>query len=133
MKTTRLAHNRLPDGVSARNCLYAAYKSNAKRRGIPFLLTLEEFWKITIKTCSYCNCEPFKKFPTDKTIATKLLENKKMTQCIYNGIDRIDSLIPYQNDNVVACCDQCNYMKRSYTEQEFLVKVLQICNHRFKP
>lgn len=32
----------------------------------------------------------------------------------YNGIDRIDSNIGYEDNNIVPCCEICNKMKSNY-------------------
>ena len=73
------------------------YEDNAKRRGIPFLLTEEEFNALWQKPCHYCGAEI-------KTI----------------GLDRVDNYGPYHIDNVVSCCASCNRSKQTATLEEWL-------------
>lgn len=47
-----------------------------------------------------------------------------------NGIDRLDSEKGYVKENCVPCCWDCNRMKQTLTEQQFLKKVEQIYNYR---
>jgi hypothetical protein len=42
------------------------------------------------------------------------------------GIDRLDSTKGYEVENCVSCCEQCNYMKLDYTQEEFIKKCIQI-------
>lgn len=67
---------------------YRSYKSDAKRRDIPFNLTFEEFITFWQKPCTYCGSEI-------ETI----------------GIDRVDSNLSYHLSNCVSCCIVCNRMK----------------------
>ena len=68
-------------------------------------ISVEEFEQIRNQLCSYCGQEA-------------------------GGIDRIDSQKGYTISNSQPCCTQCNMMKYTYTEQKFLSKVIQICEHR---
>jgi hypothetical protein len=38
---------------------------------------------------------------------------------IYNGLDRIDSSLRHNKDNVVPCCSVCNTAKLDLTVEEF--------------
>ena len=49
-----------------------------------------------------------------------------------NGIDRIDSSKEYSLDNCVPCCEMCNKMKNTYTQDVFFEKITQIYNHSIK-
>lgn len=70
-------------------------KGSARTRNIEYHLTDVEALKILTTPCFYCR-------------------NKNV------GIDRIDSDKGYVIDNCVACCAMCNYMKRTYTRDEFI-------------
>jgi len=37
-----------------------------------------------------------------------------------NGVDRINSNIGYEINNVVSCCSKCNYAKHMMNKKEFL-------------
>ena len=43
-----------------------------------------------------------------------------------NGIDRKDNNEPYTYENSVACCPMCNFMKKAYTQEEFISKCKEI-------
>jgi len=93
-------------------CRYSKYKDGAKRKGLEFNLTLEQFEKITFQICCYCG---------------KYAENKK-----YCGVDRVDNDIGYKLNNCVPCCEVCNMMKRELTKKKFLDHVRDIYTHSFK-
>jgi len=73
------------------------YKSNAKKRNLPFEITIEEFSEFWQKPCSYCGSE----------IETV-------------GIDRVDSSIGYITGNLVACCKICNQSKNDLSYEEWI-------------
>jgi len=82
---------------------YKEYRDNAKRRGFIFNITLDEFTKLLNEPCYYCG---------EKS----------------DGLDRLDSLIGYLIDNIVPCCSMCNFMKQTYTEEEFVNQCMKIAN-----
>jgi len=86
---------------------FASYKSCAKARGHSFDLTEKEFETFWQKDCSYCG----------GGIASV-------------GIDRIDSSVGYQIDNVVSCCSVCNLMKLDHNKQAWLDKMYTILKHQ---
>jgi len=92
------------------NGRFSVYKSQAKRLGRTFELTLEQFQAITEELCYYCG-----KFSISKD---------------HCGIDRVDTKIGYVLSNCVPCCEQCNKMKMDYSEHEFLGKCLEIVMYR---
>ena len=105
-----LKHYRLPDGKACFNNLYNQYRSGAKIRNLDFNLTKEECHYLFQQNCFYCNALP-------NNIYRK---SGSAGEYIYNGIDRIDSKLGYQIDNVVPCCKVCNYAKRDMPISEFL-------------
>ena len=86
------------------------YIRNAKRRGIEWSLSFEQFITIIEQECHYCGV-PFSYTHLDHT---------------WNGIDRIDSKKGYVVSNVVPCCKICNKMKSNRDSQEFLGQCLRI-------
>jgi hypothetical protein len=92
-------HNRLrskcpdcfPSGI------YNAYRSGSKRRNIQFVITFDDYLKISSLPCTYCGLSFGR-----------------------NGIDRRDNLMGYTFENSVPCCSKCNFMKHSYAVEEFL-------------
>ena len=86
------------------NSMYCEYRNNAKRRGIPFELTIDEFEEITKLPCHYCGGHS-----SDY--------NKKSRG---NGIDRKESDVGYEANNVVPCCSRCNFVKNQMPYHEFI-------------
>ncbi len=85
---------------------YNIYKKNAKKRGLNFNITKEEFYYLTSQECYYCG---------------DLNE--------YNGIDRINSDLDYSMENCVPCCEYCNKMKLNYSIDFWLNHMRKILNY----
>lgn len=83
---------------------FTEYRRGAKKRGLIFEPTFDEFVKILSNPCHYCGGESY-------------------------GIDRLDSSIGYSKDNIVSCCSMCNLMKRTYTEEDFIKQCKKIINN----
>lgn len=76
---------------------FVSYKSDAKRRGIPFHLTREVFERLALQPCHYCG-----------------------RSLLQMGLDRVINEVGYIDDNVVSCCGDCNRAKRKMTKMEFI-------------
>jgi len=83
------------------------YKSGAKKRGIEYLLTIQDVTNLWQQPCRYCGDD----------IATV-------------GIDRVDSSKAYSLDNVVPCCSRCNEMKMAETKEDWINQMKQILRHQ---
>jgi hypothetical protein len=81
------------------------YICSAKRRGLTFNISLEDFEKMIHQECIYCGYSP---------------ENKR------NGLDRINNLRGYELDNVVPCCFICNQMKGKLSVEDFFSHIGRI-------
>ena len=114
--------NRKPEGVASFNRLYTAYLFRAKRRGLEFNLTKEQFKKLTSKKCYYCGANP-------STVSSK---ECSLGDYIFNGIDRVDSSVGYNIKNCVPCCKICNYAKKDMSEDDFLIWVKRIYEYQSK-
>ena len=90
------------------------YKRQARKRGLPFELTEDQFQRLVLKDCFYCEESP--------SNVTK----KDLDEFRYNGIDRLDSLQGYLDINCVPCCSVCNRMKQDLPIEVFLDKVKKI-------
>lgn len=89
------------------NNLMYQYVYDAKRRGLDFALTREEFDDLISKKCHYCGGLP---------------SNLKSTRTLkrsYNGIDRMNNKLGYAIANCVSCCYQCNWAKGNMSLDEF--------------
>ena len=103
-------------GEASKRSLYNQYKSGAKNRGYEFVLTLDQFNKITKQKCCYCGIEP----------STIKQQNGCDGEYIYNGIDRVDNNDGYTIDNVVTCCTKCNFSKGTSTKEEFYIYIKRL-------
>ena len=83
--------------LNKKNNKFTMYKSGAKKRGIDWRLSKEEFLQLWQKDCNYCG-DPI------ETI----------------GVDRIDSEHCYSIYNIVPCCVTCNVMKLALKRDDFI-------------
>jgi hypothetical protein len=97
----------------------------SEKRNHNFNLNFEDFIKIITQNCHYCGEPPSE--PTRKILISRGHVNEPPFN--YNGIDRIDSKIGYNQDNCVPCCSSCNYMKHTATQDEFLNQIGKIYKH----
>ena len=100
---------KLPEGEAAFNALLRIYTTNAAFRGLEFNLQAEKFRILTSSDCFYCGIPPF----------ARLYRHRNGTYA-YNGLDRVDPVRGYTEQNVVPCCIICNRAKRSMTHDEFM-------------
>jgi len=82
---------------------FVKYKARAKRHNQDFSLSYEQFCNIRQMPCWYCGVLP-----------------EPM------GIDRRDSAKEYVQGNVVPCCSDCNYAKRTLSETKFFELIKRI-------
>jgi len=94
---------------------YLRYVSNCKTKERKFLLSKEEFFKITSQECYYCGG-----FNVSENI---LIEKINLDYC---GIDRIDNSIGYIIENCVPCCNICNRMKLDLSYNGFTQHIKKI-------
>lgn len=113
---------RLPTGVAVSNAIYKRYLKNAEKRNKEFLISKEQFLKISQQDCHYCGCPP-------STTETMGGANGSFT---YNGIDRKNNDIGYRIENCLPCCSDCNWLKGSADYDMFLDRVSKIAAHRSK-
>jgi len=100
----------LLEGEASFNFLFGIYKRNAKRRDISFEIEKEFFRKTTKENCFYCNREPSQVIHSNNTNGSY----------IYNGLDRINSKLGYSEENIVACCQVCNWRKSNASYDDFI-------------
>lgn len=81
------------------NQRFLTYKNRAPKFGIEFDISKEECISMFQSSCGYCGIEF-----DDGTLL---------------GIDRIDPTVGYINDNCVACCTMCNFMKNNLDGEQF--------------
>lgn len=109
-------------GETGCNTLYNDYRQGAKRRGLPFEISLPTFKQLTKGNCTYCGIVP------SGVRYGSYGNTKEHGKYIFNGIDRVDSSIGYFEANCVSCCTQCNLAKGSRNSDEFLDWIKRVHN-----
>lgn len=100
------------------NYIHKVYKDGAKSRNIEWNITNDQFLSLIKQDCYYCGKPP-------EIRKHDYSANKEK----FNGIDRINSSDSYTFDNCVTCCTMCNYMKQSYSQDDFLNQIERIHNN----
>lgn len=101
---------KLPPGESLARHAFSECKVNAKKRGIEWMLSEDEFRRLVAGPCSYCGV------PYSKRRRAKGYNG----EFVCSGIDRVNSSLPYEIGNCVPCCWTCNVAKASMGREEFL-------------
>jgi len=89
---------------------YNEYKFRAKKNGIKFDLSKDEFLSIIKSNCNYCGESPSQ---------CKFDRTRNFTEML-NGIDKVDNDSGYIMENCVPCCTVCNLAKRNMGVDVFL-------------
>lgn len=84
---------------------FSKYKHDAKRRGIGWHLTYEQFVEFWGKSCVYCG---------------------ESIECI--GLDRVNNDGDYDYNNITPCCKDCNMLKGSFDIEKFEDSIIKIYN-----
>ncbi len=112
--TTQSCGCLVTDLLRARNACGPAWQADfnvhalqARKRGIPFELSLEDYARLISTECFYCGAVPSNKARKSTPLPKK------------SGIDRLDSTRGYSADNSVSCCRPCNMAKGSMTREAF--------------
>lgn len=91
---------------------FLSFYINAKRRGLDFNITYNDYLDMLCNNCNYCGSNHG------------------------DSIDRIYSTKGYTKDNVQLVCSKCNMMKYTFTDDEFKKHIISIYNNisaqRFK-
>lgn len=110
------AKDRYAEGTKS---LYRKYKHSAGSRELSWNISIEDFRKFLKGACFYCGLKPsntFKGRSWDITFK-------------YSGLDRVDSGIGYEIENIVSCCSMCNRSKSSDTVDSFLTWARRLVEH----
>jgi hypothetical protein len=115
-----------PPGRTGMLALMATYKQSAQMRGVPFVLTEDQFKVLTTGACRYCGNPP-SQLRVPNTVANT--DWSEYATYLYNGIDRIDSNRGYEPGNCASACGTCNIMKSDLPLPVFAQHVLKIAAH----
>jgi len=119
----KIGKRKLGYGVAKMRSLISKYKRSARKRGLEWNLTEEQFKEITQQNCHYCGAKPNNISKNYTTFNGDY---------VYNGIDRVDNTKGYMINNVVPCCKICNRAKNDLPLKEFKEWVKRIYNFRIK-
>lgn len=121
LEQTRIRTKKLftkSEGESALQSVMYTYKRNADKRDIDFNLTDEQFKTLIFNQCGYCGSAP----------SNRSKNRYGNGDVIYNGIDRIDNHLGYEQNNCITCCKNCNRAKSEMSHKEFIGWIKNIYN-----
>ena len=120
VKRKQLLQGRAIPGAAFRGLL-SGYKANAKKRGMDWRLSDEDFRRMTQSPCFYTG-----RYPSNisKAASGEIY--------VYNGIDRLDNSKGYTLENSVPCCAVVNKMKMDLPFDEFMYLCRVIVRHEQK-
>ena len=98
----RVLRNYKVESFTNKHVIWNHYVRGAKSRGIHFALSKTRFNELIVQTCFYCG------YSKEGEV---------------NGIDRVDNNKGYMEENVVTCCQLCNFAKGIQHPQEFIDKL----------
>jgi hypothetical protein len=84
---------------------YKTYQRSANLKQLEFTLTFDDYVSLSEMPCYYCG----------------IIEARG-----FNGIDRKHQTAGYLLNNCVSCCQMCNYIKGSLSEQTFIKRAIHI-------
>lgn len=92
--------------------------------------SFEKFLELSQLPCYYCGVEPYQIYKSskfDKKCSKYFKENDTF---VYNGLDRVNSSLPHNEDNIVSSCGICNKFKLAKTQEYFYnwIKSIKIKN-----
>jgi hypothetical protein len=128
LKEARFVKNKNTDRELA--MLLLIYSPMKKRHRFKFknedYINFDFFKKLSLSNCFYCGSIPYNTQSDVRYLkdGTKLIITDFILK--YNGIDRIDSLKGYENENVVSCCKNCNSAKMQLTILDFKNHIIKI-------
>lgn len=123
---TNSARNRQHPALVSARTVYGAGRSRGYADGT---MTLEQFLNLSQRPCHYCGAPPSNLANAYRHKNDVRQWTKDNADFRYNGIDRVDSSLPHNIDNVVPCCANCNYMKRALSVDDFHSHIIRIYNH----
>ncbi len=104
-----------PEIALAKDAWYV-YVWRAKKRGLVFTLSFEDYFKFVKSPCVYCGG-----FTNNKS---------KRGRYRHNGVDRIDNTQGYIISNCAACCAICNKAKSNLTLTVFKEWLRAVANNQ---
>lgn len=113
---------RLNDDSRSKLFVYGNYKRHAQKRGLEFKINKELFYNIIVMPCVYCG-------DSHMSYSNPPKEAGWGKQFRYTGIDRINPLKGYTEENIQPCCIKCNRAKSDMTEEDFSIWVKKVVDN----
>jgi hypothetical protein len=123
-KKTCGCKNGLTPERTMRNELYKSCSAQAKRRKLSWEISDLDFDRLSKENCHYCGIEP-----------SGVWARPRRGSYAYTGLDRRDNKIGYTATNVLPCCKDCNYAKKSlpYAEfQDWMTQLVRVYGERVR-
>ena len=105
--------------------VFRRIKWDASKAGRSFNLSFDWFVKAIHLPCHYCNRRDI----NSVTVASKRPGEVLLADFRYNGLDRVDNSIGYEEDNCVPCCVVCNRAKNSMGYADFMEYIQALVQH----
>lgn len=105
--------------LSTNKSLNASIKRVFKKYKKDTDMTIEEFYWTSQQKCIYCGENPSNCNNAAKADKKSSQHAKETGDFIYNGLDRIDSKLNHNKNNVVPSCIKCNWAKGNKDLEEF--------------
>jgi hypothetical protein len=115
-KLGEMARKDPPKISSAKHVWRSSYKDGD--------IDFEDWLNLTQQFCYYCGRQPLNCYNMAHKLSSK--EQKENGNFVYNGLDRIDSSLPHNKNNVVPCCYQCNWAKSAMPQKDFFDLMMKI-------
>ena len=117
---------------------YDVHKSVIKKTPRKKHLDYNDWIQIVFNPCVYCGhtdirggCGVSRNKRHDAFFASQdSTRELRLYEVRMNGVDRVDSSLPYSKENCVSCCGMCNRMKGGNELNNFLLKVKQIHDYK---
>jgi hypothetical protein len=119
-RTCGCGANQIDEQLGVYSGLYREYNRSAKKRGLEFSLSKEEFTSLASGNCYYCGSEP----------ALRKADRRKPIKS--NGIDRQNNSQGYTFSNSRSCCKICNIAKSTLSFEEFIAWISKVYAHQLK-
>lgn len=106
------------EGISG--CYYNQCKNGAEKRGIPWLLSIEDMWLVWQKQGGLC-----------ALTGEPLTQARGTNTTDYTAsLDRIDSSKPYESGNVQWLEKEINRLKNNYSEEDLIKMCQKVADYR---
>ena len=114
-------------GTASSSNLYACCRANARKRGYSFELSKERFLELCKMGCYYCGIAPSNLHKAN--LGKKSDGEHYVSYFTYNGVDRYDNALGYNENNCVAACFNCNRAKGERSPEEFKAWILRVLEY----